>query len=104
MRVSNMIKRHGFYSFDIELILCFFLGSLVVLPIVSIVSMSSPGILSMYFENQRLFEPSEFEDDFLGISFAIFIIGVQFLLKFMGVNLDFCSAVVVPVFLPPKYL
>lgn len=97
-----MINGHSFSIFLRNLILCLCLGSLVILPLVNIVETSAPGTFSMHLENHSLFEQAESDEDVLVYSFAGFLLGNLFFSKFKGTNLDFCSAFVAPVFLPPK--
>ena len=84
------------------LILCLYVGSLVILPFIQ-VSPSAPGTSGIDAEKYIPFDHAEFDDDF----FVVSIVGVKITKsnysKSRTVNLGYLSACLSPVSPPPKH-
>lgn len=97
-----MIKQHDSRISWVTLILCLCLGSLVVSPLLFIVSTSAPGICGMDLENSSGFGESEFDDDFFVPPATDLTIAGFVFSRFGSKNLDFQSALLLPDSPPPK--
>lgn len=98
-----MVNRRSSHRFWVTLILCLCLGSLAVLPILSVNGSFVPEILETESENYNPLEPAESDEDWMVASVCCQAKAGLIFSKSRTLNLDFYSAAIASVFPPPKY-
>jgi hypothetical protein len=83
-------------------ILCLCFGSLVILPVFSVVNLATPEMVGGETDNHSLLDPAELEDDLLVAAINSTLIADPFISKSGPTNLDFQAAFYSPVPPPPR--